>query len=221
MPDPDVSGPGIPPSHVAAQEIVAAGAALEAAGLAPAASGNLSVRTADGMLLTPTGTRLGALEAAQLARLDEAGTRLSGPSPSKEAPLHLAIYRARPDARAIVHLHAPHAVAVSCLADLDPDDALPAYTAYRVMRIGRLPLVGYLPPGDPALGDAAAAAAPGAGRGLLLANHGLVAWGRDLDEAVAVAEEIEAAAALHLRLAGRAVRLLSEAERVEVERRFG
>ena len=89
------------------------------------------------------------------------------------------------------------------------------------MRIGRLPLVGYLPPGDPALGDAAAAAAPRAGRGLLLANHGLVAWGRDLDEAVAVAEEIEAAAGLHLRLAGLAVRLLTEAERAEVERRFG
>ena len=207
--------------HDAALGIVAAGAALEASGLAPAASGNLSVRTADGMLLTPTGTRLGALDAAALALLDEAGTPVSGPAPSKEAPLHLAIYRARPDARAIVHLHAPDAVAVSCLVDLDPDDALPAYTAYRVMRIGRLPLVGYLPPGDPALGDAAAAAAPRAGRGLLLANHGLVAWGRDLDEAVAVAEEIEAAAGLHLRLAGLAVRLLTEAERAEVERRFG
>ena len=220
MPERDGSGPGAT-SSPEAHAIVAEGAALEAAGLAPAASGNLSVRIADGMLLTPTGTRLGALGAAALARLDEAGTRVSGPLPSKEAPLHLAIYRARPDARAIVHLHAPHAVAVSCLADLDPDDALPAYTAYRVMRIGRLPLVGYVPPGDPALGDAAAAAAPRAGRGLLLANHGLVAWGRDLDEAVAVAEEIEAAAALHLRLTGLAVRLLTEAERDEVERRFG
>ena len=164
--------------HDAALGIVAAGAALEASGLAPAASGNLSVRTADGTLLTPTGTRLGALDAAALARLDEAGARVAGPLPSKEAPLHLAIYRARPDARAIVHLHAPDAVAVSCLVDLDPDDALPAYTAYRVMRIGRLPLVGYLPPGDPALGDAAAAAAPRAGRGLLLANHGLVGVGQ-------------------------------------------
>jgi ribulose-5-phosphate 4-epimerase/fuculose-1-phosphate aldolase len=207
--------------HEPALRIVAAGAALEEAGLAPAASGNLSVRTADGMLLTPTGTRLGALAAAALARLDEAGTPVAGPAPSKEAPLHHAIYRARPDASAIVHLHAPNAVAVSCLADLELDDALPAYTAYRVMRIGRLPLVGYLPPGDPALGDAAAAAAPGAGRGLLLANHGLVAWGGSLDEAVAVAEEIEAAAGLHLRLAGRAVRILSTAERAEVERRFG
>ena len=221
MPDPDPRAPVTSRAHDAASSIVGAGAHLEAAGLAPAASGNLSARTTDGLLLTPTGTRLGALDAAALARLDEAGTGVAGRSPSKEAPLHLAIYRVRPDALAIVHLHAPHAVAVSCLADLDPDDALPAYTAYRVMRIGRLPLVGYLPPGDPALGDAAATLAPGAGRGLLLANHGLVAWGTDMDEAVAVAEEIEAASALHLRLAGLAVRLLSEAERAEVERRFG
>jgi ribulose-5-phosphate 4-epimerase/fuculose-1-phosphate aldolase len=220
MPDPDASAAGTS-GNEAARSIVAAGAALQAAGLAPAASGNLSTRLAGGMLLTPTGTRLGALDRAALARLDEAGTSVSGPPPSKEAPLHLAIYRVRPDARAIVHLHAPNAVAVSCLADLDREDALPPYTAYRVMRIGRLPLVGYLPPGDPALGDAAAAAAARAGRGLLLANHGLVSWGTDLDEAVAVAEEIEAAAGLHLRLGGLAVRLLSEAERAEVERRFG
>jgi 3-dehydro-4-phosphotetronate decarboxylase len=218
MADLELSGGRTPPE--AARGIVAAGAALEAAGLAPAASGNISVRTADGMLLTPTGIRVGALDAAALARLDPVGAHVSGARPSKEAPLHLAIYRVRPDAGAIVHLHAPNAAAVSCLAELDPDDALPAYTAYRVMRIGRLPLVGYVPPGDPALGEAAAAAAPRAGRGLLLANHGLVAWGTDLDEAVAVAEEIEAGAGLHLRLAGLAVRLLSEAERAEVERRF-
>jgi ribulose-5-phosphate 4-epimerase/fuculose-1-phosphate aldolase len=220
MRDREARDPVGSPAGDAASSIVAAGAYLQAAGLAPAASGNLSARTTE-LLLTPTGARLGALDAAALARLDQAGARVAGSAPSKEAPLHLAIYRVRPDARAIVHLHAPDAVAVSCLADLDPADALPAYTAYRVMRIGRLPLVGYLPPGDPGLGDAAAAAAPRAGRGLLLANHGLVAWGTDMDEAVAVAEEIESAAGLHLRLAGRAVRLLTPAERAEVERRFG
>jgi 3-dehydro-4-phosphotetronate decarboxylase len=221
MPDRDGSSRVAPGTHDPARSIAAAGEGLQAAGFAPAASGNLSARVDGGIVLTPTGTRLGALEPATMARLDEAGTHVSGPSPSKEAPLHLAIYRVRPDAHAIVHLHAPNAVAASCLADLDEDDALPAYTAYRVMRIGRLPLVGYLPPGDPALGDAAATAAPRAGRGLLLANHGLVAWGTNLDEAVAVAEEIEAAAGLHLRLSGRAVRRLTDAERAEIERRFG
>ena len=205
----------------AAQAIVRAGAAFEAAGLAPAASGNLSIREDGQVLLTPTGSRLGSLDGTTLAILGVDGSPVAGRAPSKEWPLHLALYRARRDARAIVHLHAPASVAVSCLAGLDPDDAIPAYTAYRVMRIGRLPLVPYLPPGDPGLGDAAAALAGRAGRGLLLANHGLVAWGRDLDEAVAVAEEIEAASALHLRLDGRAVRLLTDEERGEVERRYG
>jgi ribulose-5-phosphate 4-epimerase/fuculose-1-phosphate aldolase len=201
--------------------IVRAGAAFEAAGLAPAASGNLSIRDGDRVILTPTGARLGALDAATLAVVGLDGTAVGGRAASKEWPLHVAIYRARPDAQAIVHLHAPASVAVSCLATLDPDDAIPAYTAYRVMRIGRLPLVPYRPPGDPGLGDAAAARAALAGRGLLLANHGLVAWGRDLDEAVAVAEEVDAACELHLRLQGRAVRLLSDEERADVERRYG
>src|SRR5699024_3068578 len=154
MPDPGATGREAPGALDAARSIVAAGAALQAAGLAPAASGNLSTRSAAEILLTPTGTRLGGLDPEVLARLEGAATRVSGPPPSKEAPLHLAIYRVRPDARAIVHLHSPDAVAVSCLADLDPHDALPAYTAYRLMRVGRLPLVDYLPPGDPGLGDA-------------------------------------------------------------------
>lgn len=209
------------PTDPAADAIVRAGAAFEAAGLAPAASGNLSTRSGDHVLLTPTGSRLGALDPGALALIGPDGGVVAGPAPSKEWPLHLAVYRARPDARAIVHLHAPASVAVSCLATLDPHDAIPPYTAYRVMRIGRLPLVPYIPPGDPALGAAAAEIAAGAGRGLLLANHGLVGWGRDLDEAVAVAEEIEASAALHLRLDGRDVRLLTDEERAELERRFG
>lgn len=204
-----------------ASAIVRAGAAFEAAGLAPAASGNISLRRGDDVVLTPTGSRLGALDPATLSVIGLDGSATAGRAPSKEWPLHLAVYRVRPDARAIVHLHAPASVAVSCLADLDPDDAIPAYTAYRVMRIGRLPLVGYLPPGDPGLGDAAGRLAQDAGRGLLLANHGLVAWGRDLDEAIAVAEEIESAASLHLRLDGRAVRLLTDDERAELGRRFG
>jgi 3-dehydro-4-phosphotetronate decarboxylase len=194
---------------------------LALAGLAPGASGNISIRTGIGMRITPTGSRLGSVEGAQLSLVDGTGSHGGGEPPSKEWPLHAAIYAARSDAVAIVHLHAPASVAVACLADLDPADAIPAYTAYRVMRIGRLPLVPYLPPGDPGLGAAAAASATIAGRGLLLANHGLVAWGSSADEAAGVAEEIEAAADLHLRLRGLPVRLLTSAERDELERRFG
>jgi 3-dehydro-4-phosphotetronate decarboxylase len=208
------------PDPTPADAIVASGRALSALGLAPGASGNLSVRTADGLLVTPTGTRLGGLDADGLAHLGAEGSRRSGGAPSKEWPLHAAVYEARPDAGAIVHLHAPDSVAVACLADLDPSDAIPAYTAYRVMRIGRLPLVPYLPPGDPGLATACGEAAGRAGRALLLANHGLVAWGRDLDEAAGVAEEVEAAAGLHLRLRGQPARLLTPDEIAELGRRF-
>ena len=200
--------------------IVETGRALAAAGLAPGASGNVSVRDVDRILMTPTGTRLGALDPGSLSVLALDGPRIAGPKPSKEWPLHVALYAARPDAGAIVHLHSADSVAVACLADLDPADALPPYTAYQVMRIGRLPLVPYVAPGDPSLGSRAAECAPAAGRGLLLANHGLVAWGRDLADAAAIAEEIEAACALHLRLRDRPVRLLTPDEIADLRARY-
>ena len=83
--------------------------------------------------------------------IDLEGRHLDGAKPSKEAFLHAAVYRARPDAGAVVHLHSTHAVAVSCLADVDPDDVLPPLTAYYVMRVGRLPLLPYHAPGDASL----------------------------------------------------------------------
>jgi 3-dehydro-4-phosphotetronate decarboxylase len=195
----------------AGARIVDAGARLAARGLAHGASGNLSIRLDDGTLVvTPTGTRLAALTADRLARLEPDGRRIAGDRPSKEWPLHVAAYRSRPDAVAIVHLHSRHAVAVACLAGLDPSDALPTYTAYQAMRVGPLALVPFHPPGDPALAEAVAEAARN-GRAMLLANHGLVAVGHDLDAAVETAEEIEESCALHLLLTRRSVDLLPDA----------
>jgi ribulose-5-phosphate 4-epimerase/fuculose-1-phosphate aldolase len=163
-------------------------------------SGSLSARLpGGGILMTPTGASLGRLDPERLARLDPEGRRLDGDAPSKEWPLHLAVLAARADAGAVVHLHPPHAVAVSCLNGLNPDNVLPPLTPYFVMRIGRLPLIPYHPPGDPALAAAAGRAAARA-RGMLLAQHGIVAWGRDLDDAVANAEELEETARLFLLL---------------------
>ena len=118
-------------------------------------SGNMSARVADGVLVTPTNSCLGRLEADRITKLDWDGKRLGGDPPPKEWVLHLAIYRARPDAGAVVHLHSPHAVAVSCLNGLNADNVLPPITPYFVMRIGRLTLVPYYPPGDPELAEAA------------------------------------------------------------------
>jgi 3-dehydro-4-phosphotetronate decarboxylase len=183
------------------------------------ATGNLSIRLPDGFLITPTGARLGALRPDTLARLDLQGRHVAGPPPSKEAPLHLSVYAARPQDHAIVHLHATHAAAVSCLADLPPE-GLPPLTGYFVMRLQRLERVGYHPPGDPEL---AAAVGEGAARhhALLLDNHGPLVSGADLAGAVEAAEELEQTAQLHLLLRGSAVRALSPADVARTLARVG
>lgn len=182
-------------------------------------SGNISVRLADGFLITPTNSCLGRLDPARIARLDGAGRHLAGDQPSKEVVLHLAVYQERRDDGAVVHLHSTHAVAVSCLADLDPENALPPITAYYLMRVGRLPLVGYHRPGDPALAEAVREVARGC-RAMLLANHGPVVAGRDLDAAVYAAEELEETAKLHLLLRGERTRWLTAEQVADLERHF-
>jgi ribulose-5-phosphate 4-epimerase/fuculose-1-phosphate aldolase len=190
--------------------IVAQGRSLFERGLSPGLSGNLSVRVDGGYLVTPTNVSLGALDAARLARLDESGEHVDGDAPTKEAGLHLAMYAAHPDAQAIVHLHCTHAVAVSCLADTDSGDALPALTPYYRMRVGRLPLVPYAKPGSDELVEAVRAHA-GLSRALLLANHGPIVAAESLAQAVAAAEEIEETAKLALLLRGLPVRELGDA----------
>ena len=189
--------------------IVAHGRSLFERGLSPGASGNMSARLEDGYLLTPTNASLGALDAQRLARLDHAGMHTDGAAPTKELGIHLAMYEAHPDVRAVVHLHSTYAVAASCLVDTDPDDALPALTPYYVMRVGRLPLVAYFPPGSAELVDAVRARAHES-RALLLANHGPIVAADSLDAAVAAAEEIEEAAKLALLVRGLPVRDLRQ-----------
>jgi len=183
-------------------------------------SGNMSARLADGVLVTPTNSCLGRLEKDRISKLDGDGKLISGDPPSKEWFLHLAIYRARPDAGAVVHLHSPHAVAVSCLNGLNSDNVLPPLTPYFVMRIGRLPLVPYYPPGDPGLAEAAGRVA-GRCRGVLLAHHGTVVSGKDLDDAVYNAEELEETARLFLVLRNENYAVLNHDAVEELRKRFG
>ncbi|MCB1967780.1 MAG: aldolase [Candidatus Accumulibacter sp.] len=187
-------------------------------GLTHGSTGNLSLRLDDGYLLSPTGVSLGALDPARLARLDSDGRHLAGDRPTKESFLHLAMYRQRPGSGAVVHLHSTHSVAVSVLAELDPQDLLPPLTAYYVMRIGRLPLVPYFPPGDTALADAVRGLA-GKHHALLLANHGPVVAGSSLSAATDAIEELEATARLYLLLRGQPLRLLASEQVAELRRR--
>lgn len=195
------------------------GQSLYLRGLAHGSSGNISVRLDDGILITPTNSCLGRLDPARLSKVAVDGRVLAGDPPSKEAFLHLAMYEERATAKAIVHLHSTHCVAVSCLCHEDRDDVLPPITAYYVMRIRKLPLVAYFAPGDRALAEAVRAKAK-AHHAVLLANHGPVVAGNSLDDAVYNAEELEETAKLFLLLSGRSTRFLERAQIVDLERRF-
>jgi ribulose-5-phosphate 4-epimerase/fuculose-1-phosphate aldolase len=182
-------------------------------------SGNISMRIADGWLMTPTGSSLGRLDPARLSKLDEEGRLVGGDQPTKESFLHLAMYRERAKAGAVVHLHSTHSVAVSCLDGIDHDDVLPPITAYYVMRVGKLPLIPYYAPGDKALGEAVGRMAA-QHNAVLLANHGPVVAGTSLSAAVDAIEELEETARLYLLLHGRPTRYLTPDQIADLKRRF-
>ena len=181
------------------EQIAEFGKSLYERGLTAGSSGNLSVRLDDGWLLTPTNASLGRLDPGQLSKLDWNGNLISGAPPSKEAFLHRAMYEQRGGAGAIVHLHSTHSAAVSCMCGLNIDDCIPPLTPYFVMKVGRLPLVPYHRPGDPALAGAIGAMAR-KHSAVLLANHGPVVSGTNLEAAVYAAEELEETAKLFLLL---------------------
>ncbi len=191
------------------EDICRLGDSLFSRGLTFGSAGNISARLDDGWLMTPTNVSLGRLDPARLAKLDGDGKLVSGDAPTKESFLHRAMYEQRPDARAVVHLHSTHSVAVSVLADVDAANVLPPITAYYVMRVGRLPLVPYHPPGDLSLADAVRQLA-GKHHAVLLANHGPVVAGTSLDAASSAIEELEETAKLFLLLRGSKLRLLTE-----------
>jgi ribulose-5-phosphate 4-epimerase/fuculose-1-phosphate aldolase len=196
-------------------------ASLFARGYSVGSAGNISVRLDDGYLITPTNSSLGRLDAARLSRLDRAFRHVGGDKPSKEVFMHRAVYTARADAGAVVHLHSTQATAVACLPDVDPANPIPPLTPYFVMRVGRrMPIVGYYRPGDAAMEPAIHAAAKDA-RAVLLANHGPVVSGKTLTDAVYAAEELEEAAKLFLLLRAAAPRTLTPAQVDDLLATFG
>lgn len=199
--------------------IVRYGRSMFERGLTFGSSGNISARLDDGWLMTPTNVALDRLDPARLSKLDGDGRLVSGDPPTKESFLHIAMYRERASAKAVVHLHSTHSVAVSCLADVNAEDVLPPITAYYVMRVGSLPLVPYYPPGDRDLANAVARLA-GKHRAVLLANHGPVVAGTSLDAAVGAIEELEETATLFLMLRNEKTRWLTPEQVADIRRRY-
>lgn len=204
----------------ARDEIAKVGKSLFDRGLTFGSTGNISVRLADGWLMTPTNASLGELDPGRLSRFDTDGRHVGGDKATKEAFLHLAMYGERVDAAAVVHLHSTHSVAVSMLEGVDAGDVLPPLTAYYVMRVGRLPLVPYFPPGDEALARAVGKLA-GSHHAVLLANHGPVVAGTSLANAQYATEELEETAKLFLMVRGAAVRALTPAQVAHLRQTYG
>ncbi|MDQ0093942.1 3-oxo-tetronate 4-phosphate decarboxylase [Paeniglutamicibacter psychrophenolicus] len=192
-------------------EMVELAASLFQRGYSVGSAGNISVRVADGYLMTPTNSSLGRLDAGSLSLLDHGWNHISGDAPSKEVVMHRAMYEARPDTGAIVHLHSTHVTALSCLAP-GTGSLIEPHTPYLVMRLGEdIPLVPYYKPGDPGMERDIFEAAREA-KAIILGNHGSIVAGKSLVNAVDSAEELEVSAQLALLLRGRDTRPLTGSE---------
>lgn len=190
-------------------------------GLTHGSTGNISARTPDGgLLISPTGTSFGRLDPARLSRFDADGCLMGGDAPTKEMPLHTAFYDTRSVAGAVVHLHSCHSVALSMMPDADPENFLPPLTPYGIMQLGRVKLMPFFLPGDPAMGEAVRGLA-GKRSAVMLANHGPVVAGKDVQAACNAVEELENSARLAMMLRGTDARMLSEDQVQAVVTTFG
>ena len=202
-------------------EIVTVGKSLFDRCFTFGSTGNISARLSNGdMLMTPTNASLGALDPARLSKFSAEGVHVSGDKPTKEAFLHQCMYCERSTASAVVHLHSTNAVAISLIEGLNPEDRLPPLTAYYVMRVGKLPMAPYFPPGDAALAEAVRERARDS-HAVLLANHGPVVAGKSLREAQYATEELEETAKLFLMLRGEKIRPLTQEQRDDLMERHG
>jgi len=189
-------------------------------GLTGGSTGNISARTDDGgLLVSPTGTSFGRLDPATLSRFDHKGQLQSGDKPTKEMPLHSAFYDTRAPTGAVVHLHSCHSVALSMLPDANEDNFLPPLTPYGIMKLGRVKLLPVFLPGDPAMGEAVRGLA-GKRSAVMLANHGPVVAGKDVEAACNAIEELEDTARLALLTRGMSPKALNAAQIKEIVTKF-
>lgn len=189
-------------------------------GLTGGSTGNISARTDDGgLLVSPTGTSFGRLDPARLARFDANGRFIDGDKPTKEMPLHSAFYDTRTTTGAVVHLHSCHSVALSMMPEVDPDNFLPPMTPYSIMKLGKVKLLPFFMPGDPAMGAAVRGLA-GKRSAVMLANHGPVVAGTDVEAACNAIEELEDTAKLAMLMRGYDAKMLTAEQVNQVVTQF-
>ena len=190
-------------------------------GITHGSTGNISVRLEDDdILVTPSGSSFGRLDPNEIVKVTKSGQFIGSLTPTKELPLHKAFYETRGlKSGAVVHLHSTHSVALSMLPGIDEDSVLPSYTPYSIMLLGKVKLLPFFVPGDPAMGDAIRGLA-GKRSAVLLANHGPVVSGKDLESSVNAIEELEATAKLALILKGADAKALDNAQINSVVKKF-
>jgi ribulose-5-phosphate 4-epimerase/fuculose-1-phosphate aldolase len=191
---------------------------LDSRQMVSSTGGNVSARTPQGLLITPTGSSLAELSPGEIVAVGPAGP-LDGGRPSKELPFHAGIYERRPDVGAVVHGHSAVAIAVAGMLEPDDDDAFPVYTAGYVMRVGRLPLLPYYGSGSSELADGIGRVLGDDGRAALLRNHGFVTAGSSLQKALDTAEELMDALRVFLFTEGRSPGLPGDALQALLARR--
>ncbi|WP_198371894.1 class II aldolase/adducin family protein [Roseomonas rosulenta] len=198
-------------------EIIAAAQRLDAAGMMPSKSGNLSLRCEGGFIVTPAGLPYAQMTEADLVQVDAAGAVLRGDRrPSSEWRLHAAIYAARPETGAVVHTHSPRATALSCARH-----GIPPFHYMVLLAGGDVRCAAHATFGTAALARNCVAALEGR-RAVLLANHGMVAVGTTLAAALTLAFEVENLAGQYLDLlaAGLEPVLLTAQELAEAASQF-
>ena len=190
-------------------------------GLTHGSTGNISARTKDGdLLVTPTGSSFGRLMPNDIVKVTRSGEIIGKKTPTKELFLHQAFYENdKSNTGAVIHLHSTYSVAYSMIPGLDEDNVFPALTPYSIMLLGKVKLLPFYVPGDMALGDAIKGVA-GKRSAILLANHGPVVAGKNLEAAANAIEELENTAKLALVLAGAKPILLSNTNINDVINKF-
>jgi L-fuculose-phosphate aldolase len=197
------------------EQIVAACKRLESSALNRGTSGNVSCRENDHFLITPTGMPVEEITPSKIVAVDYEGKVLGIGKPSSEWRFHCDILKARPDIHAVVHTHAPHATAIACLReDLPSFHYMIAVAGGDSIRCAPYALFGT----DELSQHAVEALADR--KACLLANHGMISLGRDLDEAMTIAIEIESLCQQYLlaRQVGTPTLLSSEEMQQVIER---
>ena len=172
--------------------------------LAAGVGGNIAARSGKGILLTPTEYSLRDLHPDTVSVVNNKGLLMEGEKPTKEANMHLKILRKRPDINVVFHLHGPHIIAASTMFEPGPS-TLPAITPGFACYAYPLPMIPFMIPGSPDLAKNTSEALSGKGSyAVLLLSHGLITVGKDFDEALNIAEEVDEAARVYLLTGGKA-----------------